>query len=76
MNVWIQSRLFHVSSEVHMAEIMVLQRLANDGAFPWLRERTLSSTQRAAEPLELCFLMRRDPTFRYQVGRVPDPCPL
>jgi len=43
-----------------MTEIMVLERLAQDDVFPWYRE------PEKIEPLELCFIMRRHPSFRYQ----------
>eukprot|EP00283_Hemiselmis_rufescens_P020448 CAMPEP_0173455428 /NCGR_PEP_ID=MMETSP1357-20121228/54248_1 /TAXON_ID=77926 /ORGANISM="Hemiselmis rufescens, Strain PCC563" /LENGTH=85 /DNA_ID=CAMNT_0014422553 /DNA_START=134 /DNA_END=387 /DNA_ORIENTATION=- len=48
-----------------MCEIRVLQRLSNDGVFPWLLDRKTHSGG-VPEPMRLCFLLRRSEVFRYQ----------
>ena len=64
--IWEQSKNYRISDRVHMTEIEILQRLRNDGVFPWL-----DGGQRAAAPnvslqnLHICFFMRRyDPKKR------------
>lgn len=48
-----------------MVEMEVLRRLQADGAFPYLRE----PMQGGLCDYNLCFLMRRHPSFRYQFAQ-------
>lgn len=36
-DVWTETRQYRVSSEVHMSEVYVLNRLMRDGVFPWIQ---------------------------------------
>lgn len=36
-DVWTETRQYRVSSEVHMSEVYVLNRLMREGVFPWIQ---------------------------------------
>lgn len=63
--IWEESKSYRISDRVHMTEIQVLQRLKNDGVFPWLdrnpRDSRFASNGGGMrmENLHLCFFMRR-----------------
>lgn len=82
-DVWNETRLFRISSDVHMVELMVLQRLHRDGFFPWCLlfnpmqlwvttqyDRSFCRITQTPEHLRLCFIMRRTPEFRSQFAAV------
>ena len=64
-NMW-QSKDYRISDRVHMTEIQILQRLKNDGVFPYLDRNTSSSTAKngkmGMQNIHLCFFMRRQVT--------------
>lgn len=60
--IWEESKSYRISDTVHMVEKQVLGRLCRDGVLPQYEDTDLVMKKKL-DPLQLCFLFRRQVFF-------------
>lgn len=60
--IWEESKEYRISDRIHMVEIEILQRLKNDGVFPYMDRPAPRQQKPGVQPMQnmhVCFFMRR-----------------